>query len=96
MPLLPAKALEAALRDLPGWATDGHALGRQYTFPSFPDAIAFAMRLAFEAEKADHHPDLLITYRKVTVTWSTHSQGGVTEKDLAGARASDACAGGAA
>jgi len=71
---------------------DGKALVRQYTFASFPDAIAFATRLAFDAEAADHHPDLLISYRHVTVTWSTHSEGGVTELDLAGARASDAAA----
>lgn len=92
MPLLSADAIHSALRDLPGWALEGHALVRQYTFASFPDAIAFATRLAFDAEAADHHPDLLISYRKVTVTWSTHSEGGVTEKDLAGARASDAAA----
>lgn len=92
MPLLSADAIHNALGDLPGWSTDGRALVRQYTFPSFPDAIAFATRLAFDAEAADHHPDLLISYRKVTVTWSTHSEGGVTEKDLAGARASDAAA----
>lgn len=90
--LLTPDALETALRDLPGWTTDGHMLVRQYTFPSFPDAIAFATRLAFDAEAADHHPDLLITYRKVTVSWSTHSEGGVTDKDLAGARAADAAA----
>lgn len=92
MPLLTPDALETALRTLPGWDTDGHALARQFTFESFPDAIAFVTRLAFEAERADHHPDLLVTYRKVLVTWSTHSEGGVTEKDLAGARAADACA----
>lgn len=93
MPLLEPDVIRTALRDLPGWTTDGKALVRQYTFASFPDAIAFATRLAFDAEAADHHPDLLISYRTVTVTWSTHSEGGVTEKDLTGARASDAAAG---
>lgn len=92
MPLLSTDVIHTALRDLPGWTTDGQALVRQFTFASFPDAIAFATRLAFDAEKADHHPDLLISYRKVTVTWATHSEGGVTEKDLVGARASDAAA----
>jgi 4a-hydroxytetrahydrobiopterin dehydratase len=92
MSLLSTEKLESALKELPGWATDGHHLTRQFTFPSFPDAIAFATRLAFDAERADHHPDLLISYRKVTVTWSTHSEGGVTDKDLAGAKAADACA----
>ena len=72
-----------------GWSRDGDAITRQFTFSGFPDAIAFVTRLAFEAEAADHHPDLLISYRRVTVTWSTHSEGGVTEKDFAGARQSD-------
>jgi 4a-hydroxytetrahydrobiopterin dehydratase len=50
------------------------------------------MRLAFDAEAADHHPDLLVSYKRVTVTWSTHSEGGVTEKDVAGARQADVIA----
>lgn len=93
MPKLSAKALKAALSGLPGWKGSGKAIKRQYTFPSFPDAIAFTTRLAFAAEAADHHPDLLISYRTVTVTWSTHSEGGVTRKDIAGAKSADAAAG---
>ena len=49
----------------------------------------FATRLAFSAEAADHHPDLLISYRKVTVTWSTHSEGGITAKDFDAAKDTD-------
>lgn len=77
------------LAALAGWNLEGDAIVRQYTFPSFPDAVAFAARLAFSAEAADHHPDLLISYKRVTVTWSTHSEGGVTTKDVDGARESD-------
>ena len=62
---------------------------RKYTFAGFPDAIAFVTRLAFEAEAADHHPDLLVNFKRVTVTWSTHSDGGITEKDFAGVTQSD-------
>ena len=69
-----------------------NALVRQYTFRGFPDAIAFVTRLAFDAEATDHHPDLAVSYKRVTVTWSTHSEGGVTEKDVAGARQADAIA----
>jgi 4a-hydroxytetrahydrobiopterin dehydratase len=72
-----------------GWALDGSAIRKLYTFKSFPDAIAFVTRLAFDAQEADHHPDLQISYRKVTVTWSTHDAGGVTAKDFAGAGQSD-------
>ena len=69
-----------------------NALVRQFTFRGFPDAIAFVTRLAFDAEANDHHPDLAVSYKRVTVTWSTHSEGGVTEKDVAGARQADAIA----
>ena len=84
--------IESKLRDLPGWSVDGNAIGRQFTFATFPDAIAFVTRLAFDAEAADHHPDLTISYRRVTVKWSTHSEGGVTEKDIEGARQADKAA----
>jgi 4a-hydroxytetrahydrobiopterin dehydratase len=82
----------ARLRAYPGWQAQGDALVRQFTFPSYPDAIAFVARLAFDAEASDHHPDLLIRYRKVTVTWSTHSEGGVTERDFTGVEQADRAA----
>ena len=79
--------IESKLAGLSGWAVDGAALVRTYTFPTFPDAIAFVTRLAFEAEAADHHPDLTVSHRRVRVAWSTHSAGGITDKDFAGAAA---------
>lgn len=68
-----------------GWETtaDGTAITRTYRFPSYRAGVAFAVYLAELAEAADHHPDLLIGYRRVVVTLSTHSAGGVTDKDLA-------------
>ncbi len=89
---LSSQEIEARLKTLPGWAVRDNALVRQFTFRGFPDAVAFVTRLAFEAEAADHHPDLLVSYRRVTVTWSTHSEGGVTEKDIVGAGKTDAIA----
>jgi 4a-hydroxytetrahydrobiopterin dehydratase len=86
---LPKAELDARLAGLPGWAVTGDALVRTLTFPSFPDALAFVMRLGFDAEAKDHHPDLRISYRKVTVTWSTHSDGGITAKDVDGAQATN-------
>jgi 4a-hydroxytetrahydrobiopterin dehydratase len=74
---------------LTGWSAGDGTITRTYKLKSFPDAIAFVTRLAFDAEAADHHPDLQISYRKVTVSWSTHDAGGLTEKDFAGARQSD-------
>jgi 4a-hydroxytetrahydrobiopterin dehydratase len=72
-----------------GWELAGDAIRKKYRFATFADSIAFVTRLAFEAESADHHPDLQVSYRNVTVTWSTHSDGGVTDKDFAGAGQSD-------
>jgi 4a-hydroxytetrahydrobiopterin dehydratase len=81
--------IDARLKSLEGWTLDGEAIRKQYTFPSFPDAIAFVNRLAPKAEAADHHPDILINYRRVTLTYSTHSEGGLTEKDFDGASMAD-------
>ncbi len=86
---LQAKEIESRLRDHPGWSGNAERLTRTFVFKGFPDAVAFVARLAFDAEAADHHPDVDIRYRKVTLTWSTHSEGGVTEKDFAGVQQSD-------
>ena len=72
-----------------GWTLDGNAIRRQFTFEDFPEAIAFVNRLAPEAERADHHPDILISYKRVTLTYTTHDSGGLTEKDFSGAATAD-------
>ncbi|MEZ5319274.1 MAG: 4a-hydroxytetrahydrobiopterin dehydratase [Vicinamibacterales bacterium] len=89
---LTSSDITARLGQRPGWAYESDRLVRQFTFSGFPDAIAFVARLAFDAEANDHHPDLTINYKRVRVEWSTHSEGGVTEKDFAGAAAADAAA----
>lgn len=76
---------EQRLKTLNGWALEGDAIRKQFTFPGFLEAIAFVNRLAPAAEAADHHPDILINYKRVTLTYSTHSEGGLTDKDFAGA-----------
>ncbi len=73
------------LQGLPGWALDTDTIKRQFTFSGFPEAVAFLVRLGFAAEAVDHHPDLLVNYKRVTVAYSTHSEGGLTDKDFAGA-----------
>lgn len=65
-----------------GWALEDGAVRRIYTFPSYAEGIAFAVRLAFLAEARDHHPDILITWRHVKVGWWTHDAGGITALDL--------------
>ena len=63
------------------WPEVDDALEREFEFASFSEAIAFVDRLAELAEGENHHPDIDIRYRKVTVRWTTHSEGGITEKD---------------
>jgi 4a-hydroxytetrahydrobiopterin dehydratase len=78
--------LDAALTTLPGWARKGNAIERQFAITSFADAVALLTRLAFEAEAADHHPDFILEYRRLTVRFWTHTAGGVTQKDIDAAR----------
>ena len=80
---------EQRVKGLNGWALEGDVIRKQYTFANFPDAIAFVNRLAPKAEAADHHPDILINYKRVTLTYSTHSEGALTIKDFDGALAAD-------
>jgi 4a-hydroxytetrahydrobiopterin dehydratase len=77
------------LASLSGWTREGDAIRKQFALSSFPDAVAFAVRVAFDAETADHHPEIRIDYKHVTLLFSTHSAGGLTAKDFDGARAAD-------
>jgi 4a-hydroxytetrahydrobiopterin dehydratase len=92
MALLTRDDIASALRGLPGWRYDHNALVKEFTFAGFPEAAAFVNRLVPGAEAADHHPDLAVSYRRVTVAFTTHGEGGVTAKDIAGARMADSCA----
>ena len=74
---------------LNGWTLSGDAITKTFVFDGFPAAVQFVDRLVPEAEKADHHPDIEIHYKRVTLTYSTHSEGGLTEKDFAAARIAD-------
>jgi 4a-hydroxytetrahydrobiopterin dehydratase len=87
--------IEAALGDLPDWRRDGDALVRVVTVPGgFSDAVAFVARLAAAADHADHHPDVAISWNRVTVSWSTHSAGGITDRDVEMAARTDTIAAG--
>jgi 4a-hydroxytetrahydrobiopterin dehydratase len=68
---------------LPGWKVSAQALEKTYLFESYLDGIEFVRRLAVAAEAMDHHPDLRVGWRKVTVTSTTHSVGAVTRLDEA-------------
>jgi 4a-hydroxytetrahydrobiopterin dehydratase len=84
-----------ALAMLPGWERDGDTIVKRYERASFPDAIAFVVRIGFFAEKADHHPDLDVRWRAVRVVLSSHDAGGITERDLSLARQIESIPGGA-
>jgi 4a-hydroxytetrahydrobiopterin dehydratase len=73
----------------PNWIEVDGGLERTFELPSFPDAIAFVNRVAELAEQENHHPDITVSYRKVTLRWTTHSAGGITDRDHALAARSD-------
>jgi 4a-hydroxytetrahydrobiopterin dehydratase len=77
---------ETRLLSLDGWSLEGDAIRKQYVLRDFPEAVAFVQALVPGAEAADHHPDVLINYKRVTLTYSTHSEGGLTAKDFDAAR----------
>jgi 4a-hydroxytetrahydrobiopterin dehydratase len=76
-----------ALAGLDGWELADGQIVRELKLKNFRDAIAFVVRLSYEAEAANHHPDLDIRYNRVRVALSTHDEGGITQKDLDLARA---------
>jgi 4a-hydroxytetrahydrobiopterin dehydratase len=82
MPPLADAEIAAALAALPGWTREGDEIVRSFECASFPAAIAFVVQIGFLAEKADHHPDLDIRWRTVKVALSTHSAGGLTNRDF--------------
>ena len=82
--------IEQRLAELPGWQRSGPAIHRTYRFGDFRAAMTFANRVAGIAEAQNHHPDILVRYREVTLTLSTHDAGGLTERDFRLARQIDA------
>jgi 4a-hydroxytetrahydrobiopterin dehydratase len=84
--VLSAERIAEGLKSLDGWQAEGNAIERKFVFKDFREAVAFLVRIAFDAEEADHHPDVALSYKRLTLSLSTHSEGGVTEKDFALAR----------
>jgi 4a-hydroxytetrahydrobiopterin dehydratase len=79
---LKSERIQARISALPDWELDEDSIHRTYRFPSFRSALAFVQFVGELAEARDHHPDIDIRYSKVTLTLSTHSAGGLTEKDF--------------
>jgi len=89
MAKLKAAQIKAALLKVPEWKKRGATISRTFQFKNFVAAIRFVNAVAKLAEKARHHPDIDIRWNKVTLTLSTHSEGGLTAKDFKLARQFD-------
>jgi 4a-hydroxytetrahydrobiopterin dehydratase len=89
---LGAAGVKGQLVRLKGWRQAGNAIQKQYTFANFKEAVFFVNTVAALAEKAGHHPDITVTYNRVTLTLSTHDAGGLTGKDFDLARRIEAAA----
>ncbi len=85
MAKLTDKEREAALRPLSGWSYDGNAaaISREFKFKDFSEAFAFMTRVALLAQAADHHPEWSNVYNRVSITLTTHSDKGLSAKDVA-------------
>ena len=92
MPVLTKDQVDSRLRSLSGWQRSGDEISKEFKFADFKQAMSFVNRVADAANTADHHPDITINYNRVTTTLSTHSEGGVTDKDMDMASKIDAAA----
>ena len=93
MALLTADEISSGLEALQGWKVEGKTIRKEFVFQDFPEAVLFVSALVPGAEDADHHPDIEIHYKRVMLSYSTHSEGGITAKDLDGAAMADSVAG---
>lgn len=82
VPLLTEEEIAGHLAEVPGWARVGEAIKRTYRFAGFRAAIAFVCQVAEAAEDADHHPEIDVRYKNVTLLLRTHDVGGLTRLDF--------------
>lgn len=92
MTTLSDEEIDGRLQSLRGWERSGNAINRTFSFDDFVGSVDFVNRITPAAENMNHHPDLSISWNKVTVSLSTHSVGGLTENDFALATQIDALA----
>ena len=90
MPALSSNDVDERLKSVTGWKRDGDEIEKKFEFGDFKQSMQFVNKVAAAANAADHHPDIKIQYNTVMMTLSTHSEGGVTEKDFALAQQIDA------
>ena len=83
MAILPSDEISSKLVDLTGWNYKDEHICKEYELNNFKDALGFVNKIGEAAEHMNHHPDIFIhSWNKVQVAISTHSEGGVTEKDF--------------
>lgn len=88
--MLNDQEIATRLAALDGWTRAGNAIVKTYRFANYHETMAFVNALAWIAHRSDHHPDLEVAYNRCRVAFSTHSAGGLTEKDFANAARIDA------
>jgi 4a-hydroxytetrahydrobiopterin dehydratase len=90
---LSSAEITAKMLCVPHWSRSGDLIERTFAFPDFIASMRFVNQMATEAERTQHHPDILVKYNKVTLGYSTHDAGGLTFKDFDGAIAADVACG---
>ena len=89
MPALTSKQVSLHLKAVPNWLKRAQTIRRTFKFEGFLKSIAFVNRIAKKAQRSNHHPDIDIRFNQVTLTQTTHDEGGITEKDFSLARQCD-------
>src|ERR1700690_1464583 len=89
MPALTTKQISLHLKAVPNWSKRAQTILRTFKFEGFLKSITFVDQIAKKAQKANHHPDIDIRFDQVTLTLSTHDEGGITKKDFSLARQCD-------
>jgi 4a-hydroxytetrahydrobiopterin dehydratase len=93
MALLTKKEIRLVLTELSGWKLQGNEIRKKFVFADFARAMGFVNSIALCAERANHHPDIDIRWNKITLSLSTHSEGGITKKDISLAKRIETLAG---
>ena len=90
---LSSAEITAKMLCVPQWSRSGDLIERTFAFSDYIASMRFVNQMAIEAERTQHHPDILVKYNKVTLGYSTHDAGGLTVKDFDGAIAADTACG---
>lgn len=80
--MMPLGLIAENLKKLNNWSLEMNSIAREFTFKDFKEALEFVNKVGEIAEERQHHPDILLTYGKVRISSTTHSEGGLTSKDF--------------